>query len=74
MIIFPNPAQDWINIRMTEAGHSRLQIINLNGQVLIDKFSHDEVDNIDISGLPGGIYFVKVTAGKDLIMRKLIVK
>jgi hypothetical protein len=59
---------------MTETGPARLQIINLNGQVLIDKFSNDAIEKMDLSSLPGGIYFVKVTAGKKVTLRKLIVE
>jgi photosystem II stability/assembly factor-like uncharacterized protein len=74
IIIFPNPARERVNIRMTETSPARLQIINLNGQVLIDKFSNDEIEKMDLSSLPGGIYFVKVAAGKKVTLRKLIVE
>jgi len=73
IIIFPNPAGEWLTIRLDKTGSARIQIINLGGQVLIDKISNDEIAKINLSGLPGGVYIVKVETGTKVNLRKLII-
>jgi expansin (peptidoglycan-binding protein) len=60
--IFPNPANNSITLEGLEEVET-IQIINLNGQVLLTKVlgGNDSVGSIDISNLASGIYVAKMT-------------
>lgn len=56
--IYPNPASKLIIIELPVSGH--ISILNLSGQELITQPKEEGKTEIDISGLAGGVYFVKV--------------
>lgn len=61
--IYPNPAQDVLTIELNVAGNKTVEITNMNCQVL-EKLNFSEISNqISISALPAGVYFVKVQNG-----------
>lgn len=67
-IIFPNPCTGKLYCTSTiEAGNC--QIFDLTGQPVAARISGKE---IDLSAQPDGIYFVKITANKKRIVKKLI--
>ena len=81
--LYPNPATSVVTVSVNnlEIQNSKLEIVSLNGQVL-DQFeihnSQFEIQNskfkIDISSLPAGAYFVRLTGQQQTAVRKLIVK
>lgn len=58
--IFPNPASSLLNIKLTSNDLCNLEILSLDGKVImtIDK---EENSFIDISSLEKGVYFIAVT-------------
>jgi hypothetical protein len=58
--IFPNPASNYINIEIHEI--TTIQIINANGQIIIEK-TLQQTEQLDISNLPAGIYWIKSNGG-----------
>ncbi|MDX9696294.1 MAG: T9SS type A sorting domain-containing protein [Bacteroidales bacterium] len=59
--VYPNPARNYLNIDLSweNAGETILSIFDINGRQYIEnRFSNSE---IDISGLPAGIYFIRLT-------------
>ena len=61
--IYPNPAQDVLIIELNVAGNKTVEITNLNGQV-VEKLNFSETKNqVSISALPAGVYFVKIQNG-----------
>jgi hypothetical protein len=69
--IFPNPANSQITIETTHA-KSQLSILNLYGKELITCQITGTKTQLDISHLPGGAYFIRVTNNKTVEMRKII--
>lgn len=63
MVLSPNPANDILNIK-TDAVFDKIQIINIQGQVVLTK---EKTDSVDISQLTNGIYFLQIYEG--LILR-----
>ena len=68
--IFPNPANDIVNIKTTEKITS-LTITDISGQILISEQRNIE-KRIDISNLPGGIYILKVETTNNIFVEKII--
>jgi hypothetical protein len=68
--IFPNPANDFINMQTPQP--SEIEILNLQGQVMKQINSDEELTIIDVSGFPAGLYFVKAKTQKYSTVGKFI--
>ena len=73
--IFPNPAESFIVISADNALNiSNFKLINLNGEVVMNKTFYNSLP-ADISVLPKGIYFLKLTVSDgSFIYDKIIVE
>jgi hypothetical protein len=73
--IYPNPSSDLITIKTFESHENRfISIVNLKGQELIYCQVTEPVTAMDISSLPGGVYFIKVRSEKAVEVMKIIKK
>jgi hypothetical protein len=75
--IFPNPASDHIQIKISEPIHSSIyiEIIDLSGRVLFKEY-YQTSENIIISkgGISSGEYLLKLTTEENSITKKIIFK
>jgi hypothetical protein len=73
ILLYPNPANDIITIETsTTPTQSQLSIMNINGQVLITRQITGPKTQIDISSLPGGVYFIRLTNERTVDVGKFI--
>ena len=75
--LVPNPASDFINMEFDgfKTGEFKIAVTDLSGRKLIDQtlfLSGKQVQNMEISNLPAGAYFVKLT-GTDIFKTKKLV-
>lgn len=60
--ILPNPVQNELQVFGLTGTGNNISITNISGQSLINAKAYDNSGiNIDISGLPKGIYFIKIS-------------
>jgi photosystem II stability/assembly factor-like uncharacterized protein len=71
--IYPNPADNIINIEIENPINATIEIYNVSGKLVFSKEFDSKVEKIDISGLSGGIYFVKVKQKNNVNVEKLII-
>lgn len=75
--VYPNPAQDQVNVslNMTETENVTVNILNTLGQVVVSnnygKMSGVNTLNMNISNLAEGIYFAKVMIGDKVYTKPL---
>ena len=74
--IYPNPATDFINVKLfgSEARKFRIEIINLAGTIVSSTgmdfiTNYNIVQRIDITNLTFGFYFVRVASDDAKINR-----
>jgi hypothetical protein len=76
--LYPNPAQDVLNLSMqaTQSANYTITITNIEGQVTYtedvngsSKFGH----NIDLTGFSDGVYFLKVNDGASLLTKQFVI-
>jgi len=74
--IYPNPASTIITIEtpITPDNNTFMTIFNINGQALLSRQINDPIINVDVSGLPQGIYFVKVSDDRTVMVWKFVVQ
>lgn len=72
--IFPNPSNDQkINIE-TEAEIDLIQLITINGQLMMEIKNPTRVQNsYTVENIPNGFYFVKITSESNTITKKVII-
>ena len=71
--VYPNPANDVINIGSNDTQISEVILYDILGTKVL---SQNELSNnrLDISGLTSGVYFMKIGANGNSITRKIIKK
>jgi len=76
LIVYPNPAQNQIQIAINQQGAMVKQIIvyNISGKEIIRRSANNYVVNIDISSLTKGVYIVKVESNMGDIRSSKFVK
>jgi hypothetical protein len=71
--LYPNPAVDKITIETSrETLKINLAIINFEGQQLITHQITETKTQVDISSLPGGVYFVRLMNEKTVEVKKIV--
>ncbi len=71
--VCPNPASSQIEVFADIEGQYNVSIYNLMGTKVYE-YQYFENGNIDISSLPSGIYFLKVTKGSRSIAKRIVVE
>lgn len=69
--IYPNPVSSILNIE-TEAQITKMLFYNLQGQEVLSV--NDAIENIDVSFLSAGIYFIHIETQKGNVVKKLVKK
>lgn len=57
-VLFPNPTADQITIQHPDAGYFQFTVANALGETVMSGKQYSEVNTIDVSGLPAGVYFL----------------
>ena len=76
VLFYPNPSSNQITIELPTTPHKNtsLTIYNLSGQQLITQPITEPQTVVDVSGLPSGVYFLKVVDDKKVMMGKVVVE
>lgn len=70
---FPNPFSDIITIEISGTEQFTIEILNSGGQkVFENNVPAQNRFQVNLSGFPAGIYFVKATSGKKVLVQKII--
>lgn len=73
--VYPNPTQDFLNIKLGESFKDMVLTVELFGvdgrMMLVSDFSGSK--RLDLGGLPKGIYFVRLSENKKLVGVKKII-
>ena len=77
--LFPNPADDRINIRITgiDPGVLRLRLLDITGQMVADQplqVGGPTVSELDVSRLPAGMYLFILENDQGRLVRKLTIQ
>jgi polyhydroxybutyrate depolymerase len=72
--IYPNPSDGIINIETDYFDNSIVEIYSISGLKLLSISLQSNSEGIDVSGLPKGIYFLKVKQVNRIYFEKIIVR
>ncbi len=71
--VYPNPTTGKLTVNATNL--NRIEVVDLHGRILLnfDKFE-DNIAVFDMSTLPKGIYYIKITSRHNVFVEKIILK
>ncbi len=69
---WPNPAQDWLTLSFAADGTYRISICTPTGIVLRQMIANHRLADVELSGLPSGVYIVSVQGPVQLSSMKII--
>jgi len=72
--IYPNPAKNVLNIVSYTVGIEKINIYNVNGQLVLNTDVNNNQKTINISSLKSGIYIVDILSENSSVKRKLIIE
>ena len=74
LTIYPNPANDYLMINTQSINNDEIQIFNAFGQnvMIVESLHNVPQQRIDISQLPSGIYFIRISNDVNNITKKII--
>ena len=75
MALFPNPAQEFIQIENSSERITTLSFFDITGRMVKQINNSGDLSRIEIADLPNGIYTIKAkTIENKVSVRKLVVK
>ena len=69
--VFPNPMNDFVNVTSDERIES-IEIIDLNGRILIAQDNLERSNQINVSNLAIGVYTMVITSNEGSMFHKLV--
>jgi hypothetical protein len=72
MRVYPNPTHNTITIDISNSEKYDLEIFSINGQLMLSKQLYGKEQEIDLSFLNGGIYFLTLSSEHMVITRKVV--
>ena len=66
--VYPNPAHD--KLFVNAANIQRVELYNISGQLMISSTENE----INVSGLESGVYFIRVNCGENVFTERVIIK
>jgi len=74
--IYPNPTQNYITIQLTNeiVGETKMDLFDVQGRKIISKNTFQNTEELNLSSLTGGIYFLSIQNKNHKIIKKIILK
>lgn len=64
LVVFPNPANDQLNLRVNEQGNSIVRVVDARGALILTHNMTRSFATLDVSTLQSGLYYVQVWNGQ----------
>lgn len=73
-VIFPNPAQDFVRISVSEGQIEGIQIFDVNGKLLAEPIVTGTEVEVNTSRLSGGVYLLKIQTEKGISINRFTIQ
>ena len=76
IFVYPNPANNLLNIIIPNEENTQIMIelININGQTIIQEQFYSNKMQLNIPEKLSGLYFVKITYNNNQVIKKIIIE
>lgn len=78
ILVFPNPADHFINIRYDQTLHSQanIQLFDISGNTIYNANTNEAINDFvtfETQNMPSGIYFLTITTSTTILTKKVII-
>ncbi|MCG8700800.1 MAG: T9SS type A sorting domain-containing protein, partial [Bacteroidales bacterium] len=70
----PNPASSNMNVKIEGFENAKIELMNTNGQILIEETNVNEMLNMNVSEFQSGLYIIRVSDKKNTQVKQVIIK
>jgi hypothetical protein len=70
VVLYPNPANDYIELSSTNATIQKVELYNIQGQLI--KAKQTDFNSVSVSDLASGMYSVRITTDKGVSVKKFV--
>lgn len=74
VLVYPNPTNDNLYIRISAHAEKEITIYDVSGQLVVTTTNSDEFTHIDVSSFATGLYTVICNIGGNIIAKKVIIE
>ena len=74
ILLYPNPVSTSLNIKLSSnwSYNTNIRLFNAIGSLMIESKMNGNEQQIDVSSLPSGVYFIEIRDGQNSVSRKII--
>lgn len=72
--VYPNPANEMINIVSNGLTVEKAELLNIAGQVIAKQTENAPIVKLNVSGVASGVYLVKVYAAEGTSTKQIVIK
>ena len=75
--VYPNPSNGVFRLNIEEDGDTpyQVQIVDLIGKEMLNQtVKAQEETTFDLSNAPKGVYFIKITQGREQIIKRVVIR
>jgi len=70
--LYPNPAKNEVFLQLQSLKNAQLQVVNVNGGVVISQQLNNTTNTINTTNLPNGIYLFRVSTDEGITTTKIL--
>jgi hypothetical protein len=74
LVLFPNPCSDFLKIKLTNVQFADIELLNPTGQSIVTYKNFNINNSLDISGVQGGYYYIKIHNPKTAFIKPLVIR
>jgi hypothetical protein len=71
-LVYPNPSTGIVNIQFTEAGERKMELLSIEGQLLLERNFSEQHIKMDLSQMSSGIYLIKWTGSGQAGVQRIV--
>jgi autotransporter-associated beta strand protein len=72
--VYPNPTRGEVNFSSSDAEISEIEIMNVQGQMILRRTINSTTANINLSNYAAGVYYTKIITSKGTKIQKLLLQ
>lgn len=72
--VYPNPAVDQVSLQTNLENPTHYQLVNSNGEVILDGALNQQNETISLSNVSSGNYFMTITNGNETVTKQIVVQ
>jgi hypothetical protein len=70
--VYPNPVNDLLTITLSDKANAQFELIDIHGKIVISANTITSGQKVDFSNLESGIYFVRLIADNNTMIKRVV--